>query len=343
MNVTIVCYQAVSILHGGPRVQILQTKNELEKLGATVSLFQPWEHFDAKKTDVVHLFSANLGTFHIARVLNDLHLPMVSSSIFYTRRSPAAIRLTLAANDMLKSMRTGIWTDYFFTRQICDWSRAVLPNTHDEGDLLEKGIGVPRSKITVVPNGVEPRFEFGDPTLFKKTYGIDNFILNVGHIGPPRKNVLNLIRALKHIDHPAVIIGRVSPGAYGERCLAEAKENKNILIIDGLKNDSEMLASAYAAANVFALPSTFETPGIAALEAALAGAKIVITPVGGTKDYFDAMAEYVDPSSPENIRAGIERALNAPKTGALKEHMKKEFLWSRVAEKTLAVYRSIAK
>ncbi len=341
MNVTIVCYQAVSILHGGPRVQILQTKNELEKLGATVTLFQPWEHFDPAKTDVVHLFSANLGTFHIARVLNDLHLPMVASSIFYTRRSPAAIRMTLAANDMLKSMRTGIWTDYFFTRQICQWSRAVLPNTFDEGMLLEKGIGVPRTKITVVPNGVEPRFEFGDPTLFKKTYGLDKFILNVGHIGPPRKNVLNLIRALKHVDHPAVIIGRVTPGAYGERCLAEAKENKNILIIDGLKNDSEMLASAYAAADVFALPSTFETPGIAALEAALAGAKVVITPVGGTKDYFDGMAEFVDPSSIESIRAGIVRALNAPKTNILKEHIKREFLWSRVAEKTLAVYKTI--
>ena len=341
MNITIACYQAVSILHGGPRVQILQTKAELEKLGAAVTLFQPWEHFDPKGTDIVHLFSANLGTFHLARVMHDLHLPMVTSSIFYTRRSPGAIRMTLAANDMLKRMRTGIWTDYYFTRQICEWSQAVLPNTIDEGSLLEHGIGVPSRKITVVPNGVEPRFEFGDPSLFKKEYGLDRFILNVGHIGPPRKNVLNLIRALKTIDHPAVIIGRITPGTYGERCLAEAKENKNILIIDGLKNDSSMLASAYAAADVFALPSTFETPGIAALEAALSGAKIVITPVGGTKDYFGPLAEYVDPSSPDSIRSGIERALNAPCEAKLKEHIKREFLWSRVAEKTMAVYKTI--
>ncbi|MGE5315952.1 MAG: glycosyltransferase [Acidobacteriota bacterium] len=341
MNVTLACYQAISILHGGPRVQILQTKAELEKLGVTVSLFNPWEPFDRKKTDIFHLFSANLGTFHLARVINDLDLPIVSSSIFYTRRSPASIRMTLAANDILKRMRAGIWTDYFFTRQICAWSKAVLPNTHDEARLLEEGIGVPASRITVVPNGVEPRFEFGDPSLFKKTYGLDRFILNVGHIGPERKNVLNLIRALKTIDHPAVIIGRITPGRYGEQCIAEAKENRNILIIDGLQNSSEMLASAYAAADVFALPSTFETPGIAALEAALAGAKVVITPVGGTKDYFGSMAEYVDPSSPESIRAGIVRALDAKNDGSLREHIKQEFLWSRVAEKTLAVYQSV--
>jgi len=43
-----------------------------------------------------------------------------------------------------------------------------------------------------------------------------------------------------------------------------------------------MLASAYAACDVFVLPSMFETPGIAALEAGLAGAKIVITKYGGT-------------------------------------------------------------
>ena len=36
-------------------------------------------------------------------------------------------------------------------------------------------------------------------------------------------------------------------------------------------HDDPLLASAYAAARVFALPSWFETPGLAALEAALAG------------------------------------------------------------------------
>ena len=34
MKITMACYQAVSIIHGGPRVQILRTKQELE--GASV-------------------------------------------------------------------------------------------------------------------------------------------------------------------------------------------------------------------------------------------------------------------------------------------------------------------
>jgi glycosyltransferase involved in cell wall biosynthesis len=275
--------------------------------------------------------------------LHSFDIPFVTSSIFFTQRSPFAIRSTIAANSFLKKLRSGIWTNYEYTREICDWSKAVLPNTHDEAGLISEGLGISSKKITVVPNGVDPHFEFGDPSIFKKKYGIDNFILNVGHIGPARKNVLNLIRALKNIDHPAVIIGKITDSSYAIQCIEEAKQSKNILIIPGVDNNSELLASAYAAANVFALPSLFETPGIAALEAALSGAKIVITPYGGTKDYFDTMATYVEPNSVESIRNGIIKSLNEGKNMLLKEHIKNEFLWSRVAEKTLAVYKSVLK
>ncbi|MHB1051233.1 MAG: glycosyltransferase [Bacteroidota bacterium] len=339
MKITFACYESLSIIHGGPRVQILQTKTELEKLGVEVDLLNPWSVADKGPTSPVHLFSANVGTFHLASVFRQYDIPFVTSSIFFTRHSPIHLRTALAVNSLLKSIKAGIWTNYEFTRQICDWSKAVAPNTHDERKLIVDGLGISHEKVTVIPNGVEKRFRHGDPSLFKKKYGIENFILNVGHIGPERKNVLNLIRALKKIDHPSVIIGQITDNEYARRCLAEAKDASHILIIPGINNDSEMLASAYAACSVFALPSMFETPGIAALEAGLAGAKIVITPHGGTRDYFGTMAEYVDYKDPNSIRNGIVSALNAAKTDGLQKHIEKEFLWSRVAEKTLSFYR----
>lgn len=339
MKITFACYESLSLIHGGPRVQILQTKAELEKLGVDVTLFNPWKNIGKKDISAVHLFSANLATFHLASTFHQHDIPFVTSTIFFTRHSPAVLRASIAMNKILKRFRSGIWTNYEFTRQICDRSKAVLPNTSDEGHLISEGLGVDARKVHVVPNGVEARFEHGNASLFKKKYGVENFILNVGHIGPERKNVLNLIRALKTIDHPSVIIGKVTDSDYARQCLAEAKDSKNILIIPGLENDSEMLASAYAACDVFALPSMFETPGIAALEAGLAGAKIVITPFGGTKDYFVSMAEYVDPYSVESICNGIQEALNRKKDPGLKKHIKKEFLWSKVAERTLSVYK----
>lgn len=341
MKITFACYESLSMINGGPRVQVLQTKSELERLGIEVSLLNPWEYFDKSSSDLVHLFSANLGTFHLASTFKSFDIPFVTSSIFFTRHSPKVIQTTLFLNNLLKKFKTGIWTNYEYSRQICEWSEAILPNTNDEGKLVSEGLGIPSKKVTMVPNGVDPHFEFGDPSLFKKKYGIEDFILNVGHIGPMRKNVLNLIRALKTIDHPAVIIGKVTDSPYAQQCLEEAKQSKNIIIIPGTDNNSELLASAYAAANVFALPSLFETPGIAALEAALAGAKIVITPYGGTKDYFNSMATYVEPYSVESISNGIIASLNEKKNPALQQHIKQEFLWSRVAEKTLAVYKSV--
>lgn len=53
------------------------------------------------------------------------------------------------------------------------------------------------------------------------------------------------------------------------------------------------------------------------------------------------MVEYTEPHSADSIRKGIESALNRKKDSALKEHIKKEFLWSKVAEKTLNVYKRI--
>jgi glycosyltransferase involved in cell wall biosynthesis len=112
-------------------------------------------------------------------------------------------------------------------------------------------------------------------------------------------------------------------------------------VLDELPNDSGLLASAYAACDVFALPSLFETPGIAALEAALTGAKIVITRHGGTEEYFGPHAEYVEPTSVELIHHGILTALNKPRTPELRDRIRSTYLWPHIGRKTLDIYEQI--
>jgi glycosyltransferase involved in cell wall biosynthesis len=113
------------------------------------------------------------------------------------------------------------------------------------------------------------------------------------------------------------------------------------MLIDGLENDSPMLASAYAACDTFVLPSLFETPGIAALEAGLAGAKVVITPHGGTTEYFGDDAVYVDPVSIASIRDGIRAALARPRGEQLRTRIRARYLWSHVASLTKSVYERV--
>jgi glycosyltransferase involved in cell wall biosynthesis len=341
LRVCLASYQSVMMLKGGPRTQILQTKRCLEQLGVAVRLFESWEDFRKEDVDVLHLFGANIGTYHFAREIHNLGVPMVVSSIYYTRHSAPVVRSALAVGRTAGRLMRGTWSDYGLVAEICGWAQAVLPNTRKEAQLLTEGLGVPAGRVHVVPNGVEARFADADPGPFRKEYGLDKFVLNVGHIGPQRKNVLRLIQALEKINAPAVIIGRIEENDYGRRCLAESKKNPRLLVLDSLPNDSPMLASAYAACEVFALPSQFETPGIAALEAGLAGAKIAITRHGGTEEYFGPMAEYVEPTSWELIHHGITTALNRTGDGALREHIRENFLWERVAEKTLEVYRTV--
>ena len=58
-----------------------------------------------------------------------------------------------------------------------------------------------------------------------------------------------------------------------------------------LDHDDPLLASVYAAARVFALPSWFETPGLAAARRLrLAGVRpVAITPYGSTREYFGGL------------------------------------------------------
>jgi len=331
-------YQALSILHGGPRTQITETMRHLQEQGIVTRPFDPWSPFRPLPGDLFHLFAANIGTYHLAREIHRLGLPLFVSPITYSTHTAKFVRRLLGVSRLAQKAGAGIWTDYALCADILSWAARVLPNSHAEGALVAEGYDVPKEKITVVPNGVDGRFASADPGLFKRTYGLEDVILNVGHIGHTRKNVLTLIRALATIDHPAVIIGRIIKSPYGDACVREAARHKHILLIDGLPNDGELLASAYAASRVFALPSLFETPGIAALEAGLAGANITITKYGGTQEYFGAMANYVDPGSVESVRAGILAALARPRSATLREHIRKHYLWQTIAEQTAKEY-----
>jgi glycosyltransferase involved in cell wall biosynthesis len=343
MNVLFATHQAVGLRQGGVRTQMLQTKAALEAQGITVTLFEMWKDFDPAQFDLVHIFSANMATYHLARSFRLCNMPFILSPVFYTQRSDRTVRSVVRIDTMLNRWVRGFWTDYGLISEMCNWANAVLPNTQAEAHLMQYGMNVPPENLFVVSNGVEERFAQAPADLFERQYGIKDFILYVGHIGPHRKNVYKLLTALEQVDQPAVIIGSFEDSPSGRKCFERAKKNPRLLIIDELSHDSMLLASAYSACDVFALPSLYETPGIAALEAASAGSKIVITPFGGTKDYFGDDAVYVDPASEDDIAKGIQTAISNAKSKILSDRIKNEFTWTKVGERTKNVYEQVLK
>ena len=125
-----------------------------------------------------------------------------------------------------------------------------------------------------MPNGVLPSVGSASPEFFFRRCGTFPFVLSVGRI-EPRKNTLGLIQAAGRLELPLVIVGEAPPGfeRYEVECRRAADDRA--IWLGRLEHDDPLLASAYAAARVFALPSWFETPGLAALEAALAGCSVV--------------------------------------------------------------------
>ncbi|HQU72568.1 MAG TPA: glycosyltransferase family 4 protein [Calditrichia bacterium] len=333
--------QANFLVGGGANVQLQQTRHHLPEFGVTTELFDPWRAYTREEFDLVHIFGAHLNTLDLAERLADLGFPLVVSTIFFTRRGPLFMRFTRGMERWSRKVVGGIITSYGSSAAVCNLARAVLPNTSEEAAKVIRGLGITAAKVTVIPNGVEERFAKASPDLFVEKYGLRDFILSVGHIGSYRKNMLNLIKALEGVDTPAVIIGKIFDNAYARQCREAAKRVPNLTLLGGLEHDDPLLASAYAACKVFALPAFFETPGIAAMEAALGGASVAITPYGGTKDYFGGMVEYVEPGNPADIRRGIEAALSGGGQPGLKQHILDNYLWREVARKTAAVYRRV--
>ena len=342
MKIYLASYQTLMINRGGPTYKILSLKHTLENMGIDVQLYDMWD-YNLKFTDqdIIHIFNANVHTYPMAINLKLYGAKYVVNPIFFSNHSAQMIHMYRMLEAPFRKIFKRTYSDYFFTEYVCDNAEMVLPNTRDEGNLLCGALGVKREKIQVIYNGVEERFAHADPSLFEKKYGLKDFILYVGHLGPVRKNGLNIIRALQKIDHPSVIIADILNNEEGAACREEIQKSKNITHIHWLKHDDPLFESAYAACHTFILPTRYETPGRAALEAGLAGANVVITPYGGTREYFDTYAEYAEPSSIMSILKKTESALNKEKSSELKDHILQNFLWDKIAKQTVEMYKHV--
>ncbi|RLC52599.1 MAG: hypothetical protein DRZ79_00940 [Candidatus Cloacimonadota bacterium] len=344
MRIFLASYQALMLNRGGPTYKLIALRENLRKIGVEAEFFNMWD-FDLKleKTDLVHIFNTNIGTYSLAANLKLYGAKFVVNPIFFSNHSPEIIKLYRLMEAPFRKIFKRTFSDYDITKFACDNAEKVLPNTKAEGNLLIKGLGIEKNKVQVIYNGVEKRFLEADASLFQKKYGLKDFVLYVGHLGPVRKNGKNIIRALQKLDVPSVIIADILHNEEGQWCRNEIEKSKNISLIEWLRHDDPLFASAYAACHTFILPTRYETPGRAALEAALAGANVVITPFGGTTEYFRNFAEYVNPHSVESIGKGIEKALNKKKDEELKNHIKNNFLWENIAVQTAEMYQEILR
>ncbi len=301
---------------GGGENQLVQTGRYLEARGVAIRPFCPWtDRLD--RAGLLHLFGMSREGLQLARVAKAKGVPVVLSPICWIEpRAMAALatdpvgRWANRAKWRLKALvpRWPTWR-----RDLLRLADAILPNSEAEGEQLVRWFGADPSRIRPVPNGVEERFARADASAFHALHGPGEFVLYVGRI-EPRKNVLGLVEGVRAAGLPLVVIGDALPGyeAYAADCKRAGSGFTRWL--PRVDHDDPLLESAYAAARVLALPSWFETPGLVALEAAMAGTAVVVTPHGCTREYFGERVGYARPDRPSEIaRAISERLVRRPR------------------------------
>jgi len=328
---------------GGGENQLIQTGRALESRGVPVRPFSPWtDRLDRSR--VLHLFGMSREGLELARIANRRGVPVVLSPICWFE--PRAI-WALEPGVLKKIGGLGRWGLRRAAPRIGGWRRelltlsdAVLPNSRAEGEQLIKLFGVSAEKVHVVPNGVSAHFRQADPDLFRSEYGDQEFVLFVGRI-EPRKNPLGLIRAVRTLGLRAVVIGDAPPGFddYAAQCRREG--GRDVTWLGGIDHHDPLLASAYTAATVFALPSWFETPGLAALEAALAGCPVVITPNGSAREYFGDLATYARPHRHKEIAQALQNPWRQGRNSRLSGFVASRYLWPVVAQRTAEIYDQV--
>ena len=204
--------------------------------------------------------------------------------------------------------------------------------------------GVPRTKVRVVPNGVDDRFRPVDrdqaTARVRERWGISRpFALFVGTV-EPRKGVdlLSSIAAVAE-DFDVVLAG--APGFQGtELVLGAAEAGARVL---GAVGDDE-LPDLYCAAEALLAPSLYEGFGLTPLEAMACGTPAVVAAGAGALGEISGPAAIeVESRSPEAWVEAVARAASRRDELAARglEHVR-QFRWPDVARRMRAVLSEAA-
>lgn len=321
---------------GGDGVQMLKTKEALERLyNIEIEIITNAQDITSKY-DLVHIFNfvTIKDTQPFFERAIELKIPIASSCIFwdYTYACTRFISLFIGekfSGLLPKIYRLGIHTTAICLgypklfarhykkvyRYFCTNSAVILPNSIEEGKLLQSYIGSPdiSNKISVVYNGVDASShgKYMSKTDFLSKYQIpENYILEVARIEPV-KNQINLVYALKdYKEIPIVFVGRVWNKAYFSKLKKLADKRGNVYFIDAVPHND--IDNFYKYAKLHVLLSLRESPGLVSLEALVNDCPIVVanSKYAPVETYFPSQPYIVDPLNIEDIRSTILRAYN---------------------------------
>jgi glycosyltransferase involved in cell wall biosynthesis len=227
---------------------------------------------------------------------------------------------------------------------------AIICVSKSEQELVSEKY--PDKKVVYLENGVNiEHFASGDAQKFRDDYKLkdEKIILNIASFNP-QKNQSALIDSFEKVlkkepDCKLVLIGTVYDNEYYNLLLEKAEKLKDsVIVIPNLDFDSKTLVNAYAASDLFVLPSLYEPFGIVVLEAWAAGKPIACSGAGGLKAFVrdNENGLIFDVNSSEDIAKKIAQLLDdknlAAKLAAAGGKTAEAHSWRNISAKLIELY-----
>jgi D-inositol-3-phosphate glycosyltransferase len=232
---------------------------------------------------------------------------------------------------------------------------ALVVSTQQEKDDLVRLYRTPPHKIGVIPAGVDPElFRPGDQIRARSVLGLGEkrVILYVGRVEPLKglDILINAFALLEDTNDTRLLVvgGRLGQESELDRLRSVAVQlgiGDRVTFAGAVKHAE--LPDYYNAADIFVLPSYYESFGLVALEAMACGTPVVVSRVGGLKTFIkDGEHGYLIPwQCPEPFAQRMDVLLSNP---GLRESMGRaargaaqKMSWSGVADRMLDFYAGL--
>ena len=294
--------------------------------------------------DVIHIHELrrmmNILIHHYARKYNVPYILQAHGSL-------------LPSKSLLKQGLSWIFDMLFGYRLLRDASKFIALSRIEAEQYRD--MGVPEEKIEVIPNGIDlSEYNHLPPKgSFKIKFNIPNdkkVILYLGRIHEIKgidflvKACAQLVNKMRVSDVLLVITG--PDDGYLPRIQTLVKTLKiedNVLISGPLYGKDKL--EAYVDADVYVLPSRYETFPMSVLEAVACGTPVILTENCGIADYFrDKVGLVVKPVPNHLCEALLEMLLNQEKQNTYRKNCKsaiKEFEISKTVLKLEEVYERV--